>query len=655
MRLTSLLLLIRLGYCFVANHKFHYQRYSPSIVDKFVGSHSSDHAMANVRSNALDPHEAVARIKSLANSEWPHALSLLDQLEDSSNVFALCAAVAVCGRGGQWQIALELLDRTNDPDVPLYHAALGALAKARRGSEAELLLFDRMKEAKLPIDSYSLNEVVAAYRGDWKEAVRVMDAGTKWRLESGGECPKVGTFIAVIRACIDGEAFYEAMEWLLVAREATQKFLVHDKPKTTLACAVESDMSALTALEQSLWRTWSKYELDRVENVISLSFIPLDSQKTMQTSKLGALEFPEFSRLAPVDRLATKNLFDALGTSADEGFMPNFDNAGARSGYLLQKFTARSSRAADFLVAMDAMSLQSHGETKLLLQGVVGDVLLAPSRTRVLSLGGGPGMDAMAVTLLANYQRLGGREGGVGIDAMILDYEAQWHDCVKVVGNAIHTANSARRIAQPKDQLQQKTEVQFGLCDITVSLDESINLKANEYLESAQPLIVICSYVIAENAIALREGKYHFFVDLAHAVPVGSVLLFTETTHRVWPDLLRASFCGVDKDETLLQDFDVFIPTITGKHGVAIGLHKVLRSQKVQPQPLAGDLTSWLESRVGDEANVKFLRDFERDNKFHEKRLERQKMDLQQKQAAEEARINARNDRLETLRARRNG
>jgi len=655
MKILLLLILAYPGCCLISYRDFCHQPSFPSNAKKVGYSVSYNHVVVDTQANAITPHDAVSHIKLLANSEWPQALALLDGLEDSSNVFALCAAVAVCGRGGQWQIALELLDRTSDPDVPLYHAALGALARVRRGVEAEFLLFQRMKNAGLSIDSYSLNEVVAAYRGDWEEAVRVMEAGTKWRLESGGECPKVGTYIAVIRACIDGQAFDEALVWLRIAREVTQSTLVFQKSKSAPGNSGESDMSALYALEQSLWRTWSKYELDCAKGIISLSFLPSDALEDASICNLDTPELSGFSRLAPVDRLATKNLFDALGTSADEGFMPKFDNAGARSGYLLEKFTARSSRAADFLVAMDSMSVQSSGETKALLQGVVGDILLAPSRIRVLSLGGGPGMDAMAVSLLANYQRLGGREGGLGIDAMILDYEAQWHDCVKVVGDAIHTANAARQVAPSEERVQQDIDVQFGLCDITVSLDDSINSKAKSFLKSTKPLIVICSYVIAENAIALREGNYHFFVDLANEVPVGSVLLFTETTHRIWPDLLRASFRGVDKDKNRLQDFDVFIPTIAGKHGVAIGLRKVLRSHQVQPQPLTGDLTAWLESRVGDEANVKYLRDFERDNEFHEKRLMRQKMDLKRMQAAEQARVIARNVRLEILRAKRAG
>jgi hypothetical protein len=594
----------------------------------------------------------VARIKSLTGAEWPAALEELDELEDSGNVFAVCAAVAVCGRGGQWQVALKLLDRVPEPDYPLYHAVLGALAKARCGSEAEFLLFGRMKKAGLSIDSYSLNEVVAAYRGDWKQAVRIMEAAASWRQASGGESPKMGTYIAVIRACADGGAFDEAMAWLMLARQVTQLPAQLKSNSRQLENALDNDLLALSTLEQALWRQWSKNELSWVQRVVALSCRP--SESSGDDSDLSGLF--SFDRLAPVDRSATKELFNALGTSADEGFMPKFDNAGARSGYLVQKLVARSSRVADFLVAVDDLSLRRQSKRGTLLQGVVGDILSTPSKTRVISLGGGPGMDAVAVTLLADYQRLGGRVGGGGVDAMILDYEFSWADCVNVVGKALNAAMPGRNNKQSgAQQVEQNTAVGFGSCDITASLNHSINSAAKEYLQSAEPVIVVCSYVIAENAKALRAGRFKFFTDLAAAVPLDSVLLFTETTHRLWPDLLRASFCGVDRDDSHCQDFDVFLPTILGKHGVAVGLQKVLRSHVVQPQPLMGDLHEWLERRVGGGVNAELLRDFERDNKFHEKRLLRQQMDLEFKQSGEESRCAARRLRLETLRTKRAG
>ena len=75
----------------------------------------------------------------------------------------------------------------------------------------------------------------------------------------------------------------------------------------------------------------------------------------------------------------------------------------------------------------------------------------------------------------------------------------------------------------------------------------------------------------------------------------------------------------------------------------------------MQPQPRLGDLREWLESRVGGGVNAELLRDFERDNKFHEQRLLRQQMDLERKQSEEESRCAARRVRLEALRAKRAG
>lgn len=56
----------------------------------------------------------------------------------------------------------------------------------------------------------------------------------------------------------------------------------------------------------------------------------------------------------------------------------------------------------------------------------------------------------------------------------------------------------------------------------------------------------VVAYVVQENAVALRRRNMIFFTELVEAASEGSVFLFVETTHRMWLDVVRAAFRGVD-------------------------------------------------------------------------------------------------------------
>ena len=56
------------------------------------------------------------------------------------------------------------------------------------------------------------------------------------------------------------------------------------------------------------------------------------------------------------------------------------------------------------------------------------------------------------------------------------------------------------------------------------------------------PTLFIASYVVAENARALRATRFAFFRALVARAPRGSLFVFAETTHRLWPELLATAF-----------------------------------------------------------------------------------------------------------------
>ena len=66
-------------------------------------------------------------------------------------------------------------------------------------------------------------------------------------------------------------------------------------------------------------------------------------------------------------------------------------------------------------------------------------------------------------------------------------------------------------------------------------------------------MLVVASYVVAENAVRLRAGGFVFFRDAARISPAGSLFVLTETSHHMWPELLRAACEGFMEDPAYRQ------------------------------------------------------------------------------------------------------
>ena len=133
-----------------------------------------------------------------------------------------------------------------------------------------------------------------------------------------------------------------------------------------------------------------------------------------------------------------------------------------------------------------------------------------------------------------------------------------------------------------------------------------------------------------------------FFADIAQQAPLGSMLLYIETTHRLWPEILRASFQGVDSDLRARSDLNVTFLRIRGKRGVAMGLQKVPSPHFHPPH------TQEPTERVNGE-NAESIRMFEEKNRLHESRLARQRNKRASLEAEERSQQQQRKERLAKL------
>jgi hypothetical protein len=308
------------------------------------------------------------------------------------------------------------------------------------------------------------------------------------------------------------------------------------------------------------WRRWSECAIDLIRQNLIL---------TLPT---------------PVDQAALSDLSRSLGTAADLGIMPSFQNKGALAGYATEYF-CRAQLLADLLLEQN--------EPKFLVQAL--DDLLSESTNtdatpcRLVSLGGGPGFDFCALALMTTFHQQSSSRTSTSqslatspihpVSATVLDYEHGWGSLVYAMASSVDAV------------LGGSHSCEFGGCDITLPLSDPVN-------EACASLVLTtdlwaCSYVIAENAVKLREGKYDFFRDVFCQAKQGALFVFTETTHRIWPELVSVAM------ET--ADFDVVFPRRNGRG--KSGRQFILRKRE--------------GARIGEEER-KHLTYFERDNAAHQ-------------------------------------
>lgn len=307
----------------------------------------------------------------------------------------------------------------------------------------------------------------------------------------------------------------------------------------------------------------------------------------------------------PIDPVAKEELDFNLGNGADLGIMPSFSDPGARSGYALNLF-CRVSLLADLLVNTGDSLPPVFAEdiNHLLCTRAHNTSETTESNTcRLVSIGGACGYDFVSAALVATFHSGG---NNAVVKATVFDYEEGWKDLADAMSAATHAALPFN-----------DHSCHFGgKCDITKPMSDASNAGCLQAVKSTD--LWTCQYCIAENVLQLRESNFCFFEELFRETKDGALFVFTETTHRVWPELLDVVLAlqNDDNDDNDDDDakeslgknkglgFEVAFPRVGGRNKT--GRQMVLRKK-------AG--------AVINEEHVALCEGFRRDSRKHERRL----------------------------------
>jgi hypothetical protein len=232
-----------------------------------------------------------------------------------------------------------------------------------------------------------------------------------------------------------------------------------------------------------------------------------------------------------IDQDKFEHLWFNLGVAADNGTIQpsSFGDPGARSGYAVQ-FFCRARSLADLFMEIGALPD--------FVQESFHDILYNPLEqdmtTRLVSIGGGPGYDFVGVTLASTFYGAG--TTATSIHGTVFDYEEGWYDLVKAMSTSTQLALHGVDNDYDETQKTRNTCDWGGKCDITVSLSHPSNVGCLKEVSTAD--LWVCQYCVAENYIKLRKSNYIFFVDIFKAAKDGALFVFTETTHRLWPEFV---------------------------------------------------------------------------------------------------------------------
>mmetsp|Transcript_8906 Transcript_8906/g.19121 ORF Transcript_8906/g.19121 Transcript_8906/m.19121 type:complete len:366 (-) Transcript_8906:192-1289(-) len=229
----------------------------------------------------------------------------------------------------------------------------------------------------------------------------------------------------------------------------------------------------------------------------------------------------EFS--ATIDDVAARRLESDLGAiGSNTGVMPDFSNQAALKGYTLRHF-GRARLLGD-LIALDQPDWLEYRIAELFSRGGQDKSMSLTPRSnksvKAASLGGGPGYDYVALSALSEYRQ------GPSLCTTVYEYETRWREIVSSVQRATHNV-----------MRNERHKCGFSQCDITLPLDNMINADVADTVDSTQ--IFACCYCVAENAVALRDRDWAFFRHLFEVSRNGTMFFFTETTHRLWPELIN--------------------------------------------------------------------------------------------------------------------
>jgi len=297
-----------------------------------------------------------------------------------------------------------------------------------------------------------------------------------------------------------------------------------------------------------------------------------------------------------IDPVAARQLESDLGKlGATNGIMPDFSNVQALRGYAVSHFGR--ARLLSRLITERSPKWLTHRMNELVPICENTTTTICESSIGLASLAGGPGYDFVCLAALCQFRQ------GPRIAATVFEYEPAWSEIVADVESVVQDICQSQ---QNFTTTNRKHHCGYAPCDITLSLEAASNESLAGSLEATQ--IYTCSYAVAENAVRLRQQEFVFFRQLFHEAANGSLFFLTETTHRLWPELIDLALAT--------QEMRVSIPHLRcGKQGWHLALLK--------------DTSMVTMNAILTPAHQELYQRFQRDDNAHRERLGRKKQETE--------------------------
>lgn len=560
----------------------------PTAGSPSVSTHSEAERQVEVEAGAKAEAERQAEserhhYQSVLNScrkrrAWQEAASTIAEMRARGvtvDGYHISAAMTICTKADEWRASLRIFgewadDGTHEPDMTCYNAALAACVSAGRREEALALIA---------------------------------------RMDGGVLKPTAGCFTAAAKACMmagDEDAALACFDELTRRGLPAAPADYHVAISAALASGSHARVATLAWEASRLLRSQAKFEGATKAESEGATTRPIASRPAAATlgARVGALSvewcWSAWSsawllllrdaleqRLPPSEQSAGRELDRSLTRALKLGEMPSFGSSSARSAYALSHLPTRVMKLAEIL-RLDAPAW---------LRTAVRETL--SEAEAVVSLAAGPGFDAAALALALSFED--DMRGGEPLIVRAYDYEAGWEEQCDALAGALRACNNCGA--------STPLSLAVAQCDVTLSLREApVNCALRDDLASAR--LVLASYCVAENAIALRRGDFVFFEELMADAAPGTLLIILEATHRQFPGIVAAARRGVAFSGCAL---DVACPWVASNKGFSLCLLK--RSCDSDGDECSGRVQEVVATRAAEAAHVELLLErFERDD-----------------------------------------
>ena len=261
--------------------------------------------------------------------------------------------------------------------------------------------------------------------------------------------------------------------------------------------------------------------------------------------------------LPPIDRTGAQQLRAQLCESTNNGTMPSFDvGDGALSGYIHGNFRARAVNIVLLLVHEPLAA-------PMLLRAFSERSSAQEAPLRVVDVGGGPGFSPLGLQALAEYFGYGGAVQGISAE-----YERAWSKSSLAVEPIVRAraARASHRFCccDLLDDARGRASSRDSAAEagVEAGVEAGAGREALTALVRDDASIVIFSFVVVENAVALRALEWRPIAAVCRVLRCGALLVFCDSTHRLWAEVLLVALQN--------GDFDVAIPCIRSRYSLVL-------------------------------------------------------------------------------------